>query len=897
MKNFESNLNLLIEDIRSKRIIGVRLIDILDETPEFSDFIHQLSRNEIDQAIRSVTGHCDNPEFVLISTTIIAMQYYNKEIWQHIYDVYEIEDTTERRKKYNCILDILDQYERHQYKDTKREIRLLITMHSIVPKNYLLKFFDFVEYIFKEIFYYSLPDDVEEELSYVFQTLNKMNADTNNEIFDIKDKTYHLLKGTTKLMSTKRWYGLDALIKFSNIVLKIIDDIYYSNEKKYNSYFDETVNSYKMRSDLQHSRANINKQNFSSWKPIFKRINTNIYLVTRMHNIKEQYDIDKVRIEVYAKDNLLYSYNSKSSEFQSLSILGGNQIKQINIKLENPLEQISYKVSCDNVVLYNSKEELHRDCIIFDSENNEISNFKPYEGNVTICYFDAILRFDQRIVKQDELLKYKDIVVFFGDKLICGIDGKQFIFSRNVEIYRGNDKINIYQEVNSLILEEKDDDKIIVVRINNMNYKFTDLEYTKINFNSINYIKLELGSFVKIGYNEIILISQSHKTSSYELIYSNLFDLNDSRNKDNIITTVNCDIELFDKFKCNKEYYTTNINKYNYLSLYNNSVEFRIHFEIPMFKLYSSWEFFYDRTPFIWVKNISQTSVLLIRSLKIEGAILYDQDGKYLEEITLYKKNNAIEIPLKTILNYNFPSFVLSLIKDGQLLENINVISQNIYHTDEFNININELNEFEIYTPYDGYDDISIKVYEVVNDNLVDEKLTVDSTFISKFNLGMGKFYKFKLELRIPSGDLLSLINPVIYESNFKKFVVTDNAIINKSFSIREINPNEYSTKVYNHWIDIKYYDEATTYYVGEMYKLQNGDRIDMNFLDCDNESSNLCYIEFLNSQSDKNNEIEVYVNDLDCDGLCYNRNTRTFTNNPHDEFVEILKVQLRRPR
>ncbi len=198
---------------------------ILDRSPEFADYIHQLSIREVKQALRSTTSFCCNPEYVLISITIIAMELYNGELWAHVHKVYKLDNKQEKTKYQNCIVNILERF------DKERKVRLFTTMQSVVPKHFLTKFFEFAEYIFKDVFSYSIPDDQKEQLTHIYTYLNLKSNNQEQENIDIKDKTYQLIKGTRKLFVNDRWYGLNALIKFTMDVINIIDDIYYNNMK------------------------------------------------------------------------------------------------------------------------------------------------------------------------------------------------------------------------------------------------------------------------------------------------------------------------------------------------------------------------------------------------------------------------------------------------------------------------------------------------------------------------------------------------------------------------------------------------------------------------------------------------------------------------------------------
>ncbi len=83
--------------------------------------------------------------------------------------------------------------------------------------------------IYKMNFEYDLPDEPYEDFQFVFEGLrNNMLSDGDDISINVTQKTYKLTAATKQLISRKD--GLDAIIKLSIIIVKLIDKRFWDKE-------------------------------------------------------------------------------------------------------------------------------------------------------------------------------------------------------------------------------------------------------------------------------------------------------------------------------------------------------------------------------------------------------------------------------------------------------------------------------------------------------------------------------------------------------------------------------------------------------------------------------------------------------------------------------------------
>lgn len=387
---FETKLEYLCEQVKNRKNIGVDLIDLLDNEIAICE-IHSRAEKQLMMALSSNGRLIVNQEIIVISLVLIAMLQYDGNYYGNVRNTYlKVYEKYSEQKVEGLIRTLLSKYRKQdEIGNSGNRVRIInvVLENAIVPKVFLTAFFEFIFDIYKLNFEYDLPENMYDDFRFVYDGLrNNLLSDGDDLSLNVTQKTYKLIAATKQLI--KREEGLDAIIKLSILIVKLIDKRYWNKEIKiYNPYLKEGFNGWEKQ--LKGAvRGRREKDAYatelrSRWEPKFVMRNNDICLVTPIHKVKAQYDYKKITVVVYNSEKEIY----RNTECDIREIIGGYQINTNRIHIEKPLGEIRYKLLVGNEVIYDSRDKLFRDYIVFDADGNEISNNTDFEGTAFFCYY------------------------------------------------------------------------------------------------------------------------------------------------------------------------------------------------------------------------------------------------------------------------------------------------------------------------------------------------------------------------------------------------------------------------------------------------------------------------------------------------------------------------------
>lgn len=233
---FENKLAYLCKLVKEKRNIGTDLIDILNNESAMNE-IHNRAESNLMQAVGSYSGYCRNQEIIVVSLVLIAMLEYDGNYYDSVRNTYKsLYERFSEQKVEGKIRSILSKYKKQSDSGSRTRIINVALENAIVPQTFLPAFFEFIFDIYKLNFEYDLPEELYEDFQFVFEGLrSNMLSDGDDISINITQKTYKLIAATKQLIS--REDGLDAVIRLSIIVVKLIDRRFWDKEVKlYNPY-------------------------------------------------------------------------------------------------------------------------------------------------------------------------------------------------------------------------------------------------------------------------------------------------------------------------------------------------------------------------------------------------------------------------------------------------------------------------------------------------------------------------------------------------------------------------------------------------------------------------------------------------------------------------------------
>ena len=660
---FETKLEYLCRLVKEKKNIGVELIDILNNESVIQE-IHRRTEEQLMLAVNSRSGYCNNRELIVVSLILIAMLEYDGNYYGSVRATYRrVYTRFSEQKVEGTIRSILSRYKKQSDASTRERIINVALENAIVPKNFLSAFFEFIFDIYKLNFDYDLPEEPYEDFKFVFEGLRSNMLSTGDDIsINVTQKTYKLIAATKQLITKED--GLDAVIKLSILIAKLIDQRFWNKEVKiFNPYLKVGYEGWeRLLKETEHGgrvKRNHAVELRSRWEPKFELNNNNmLFLVPPAHRIKSQYDYRNVAVVVQNNgEEIYYDDNCYIKE-----IIGGYQIEPQKIELDKPLGKLSYRLQCGDTVIYDSKDKLYRDYIVFNNEGQEISNNTDYEGTAYFVYKACEGEIKSLLSKENFNIGYR--LVRIGDAVSIGSDvfnfssmGKPGVFGqlhKNCLVRVDEDKcLPVYREANVVAFEaEKAAGKFEIV-INGKPHKLSEMSYKTTERDSITKYVVELDLKESGIYSvEVNLIAAGKKSSilSEEFVYDKeLFFETEMLDEESfslrlnsgiIGRSINAEVSI-DDFELDLIHFNNGAHKCAYL----------LPLDLGFFSVdEGEWD---TSSSDLWIDNITFESKLRIFDSGCDGMLVYTEEGVLAEDnVAIVDKGAYKEVAIGFLNSY-----------------------------------------------------------------------------------------------------------------------------------------------------------------------------------------------------------------------------------------------------
>ena len=497
----ETKIGYLKKCVKEKKNIGVDLIDLLDNSNGAIDVIHSRAARELGKALNTYTGtSVRDPEIVYISLVLIGMLYYDGAFYESVRKTYELlYQHYSAQKIEGLIRTILDRYRtKEEANGIKTRIINVALAGSIVPGYYLGSFFEFIYDIYKLNFNQDLPQDLYKEFQFVYEGLQDAMRSEGDEIqLNVTKKTYKLIKSTKQLIANQNYH--DAVIKLSIIVVCIIDKCIGGKDGDiYNPYlrkgFEHWLNTQKKGNEREHySKIS---QSRSRWKPEFVLRGNEVYIVPPAHRVKSAYDYRDIHVVVKSAGKTVYE--NQCPEVRE--IIGGYEVKNEAIKISVPFNEVKYLLLAGDEVIYDSKDRLYRDVIVFDNKGNELANNKDYFGTAIFCTKTPLEKTQSYYNDNDFCLSIYNAHI--GDAVL--VNNRVFNFSEMVKpgvfgdkheryfIGAGEQRFEVLKNEPVLVFESEITNRKFEIQINDRLYKIEAFKYSVSERQGVNKYSVKL---------------------------------------------------------------------------------------------------------------------------------------------------------------------------------------------------------------------------------------------------------------------------------------------------------------------------------------------------------------------------------------------------------------------
>lgn len=660
---FETKLDYLCKLVKNRKNIGTDLIDILDNNNAMQE-IHKRAERQLMNGLSSYSGYIANPEIIVVSLVLIAMLEYDGNYYGNVRNTYiNAYRWYSYQKVEGLIRTILGRYKKRNDAGSRSRIINVVLENAIVPQAFLPAFFEFIFDIYKLNFEYDLPEEPYEDFKFVYEGLcNNLLSDGDDISINVTQKTYKLIATTKHLIMRKD--GLDAIIKLSILIVTLIDKRFWDKEVRvFNPYLKVGYEGWEKRLKNVYKGGRERRRNasemHSKWEPKYVMINNLVCLIPPVHKVKAQYDYRNIAVVVINEDVEIYRNNSCDIR----EIIGGYQVYSEKIVLENPLGKLKYQLVAGEEIIYDSKDKLFRNYIVFNDEGQEVNNNTDFEGTAYFCYKSEEAELQKIVDKDYYCIGYK--LIRIGDAI--GIGHDVFNFSSMIkpgifgQLYT-NCKIKsdgkdillpVYKEAKVVVFEANDSKCKFEIVINGKSRKLSDMKHkTTARGGIIKYVvELELESS-GIYTVEVNQFNGGKKDRVLKELFACDIGLSyDVEIIDECTRRVMVSSEILNE-RIDEEIAVDNFSP-DFIQFQREGIVFNyyIPFDFGFYKL--SDDKWYLASEELWIDDIKMDTILTIYDSKCDGLLVYTENGTLAEDdIAFQDRGYYKQLPVGFLNSY-----------------------------------------------------------------------------------------------------------------------------------------------------------------------------------------------------------------------------------------------------
>lgn len=659
---FETKLDYLCKLVRNRKNIGTDLIDILDSDIAMKE-IHKRAEVQLLNGLSSYSGYIANQEIIVISLVLIAMLEYDGNYYKNVRNTYtNVYRRYSEQKVEGMIRSILGRYKKQNEVGSRSRIINVVLENAIVPQNFLPAFFEFIFDIYKLNFEYDLPEEPYEEFKFVFEGLrNNLSSDGDDISVNITQKSYKLIATTKQLIM--REDGLDAIIKLSILIVKLIDKRFWDKEVKiFNPYLQVGYEGWEKQLKNVYNGGYERRKNAaemrSRWEPKYVIVNNTICLMPPVHKVKAQYDYRDIAVVVL--NDGIEIYRNTCCDIRE--IIGGYQVYSDKIVLEKPLGKLKYRLEAGNEIVYDSKDKLYRNYIVFNEEGQEVSNNTDFEGTAYFCYKKGDAELENIIAREGYCIGYK--LIRIGDAIGIGQDVFNFssmikpgIFGQlhsNCKIRSKEDvHLSVYKEAKVVVFEANDSAGKFEIVINGKLHRLADMKHKVTVRGTIAKYVVELG-LESSGIYEV-QVNQLYGGKKNRIL-NELFAY-DAELSYGIEMIDDCTYRVFVSSALLNEAIDEKVVvdgfRFDFIQfeMEGNVFSYLIPFDFGFYKL--SDDIWYSAKEELWIDDIKMDTILTLYDSKCDGVLVYTENGMLAEDdIVLQDKGYCKQLPVGFLNSY-----------------------------------------------------------------------------------------------------------------------------------------------------------------------------------------------------------------------------------------------------
>lgn len=844
----------------------------------------------------------ESKNLVMLCLTFIALKYYDGALWPHVYekfsDIYQDQKLLESKIRDGVLSSLTIKY------NCERKHYQIPVMNAIVPFTYASNYIEFASDIYVKNLDCNISEyNIDEEIENVFNAIGgsltdsddsfKYNYEQNNT------KTYKLIRATKNII--RSGFKRNELLLFTRDIIKKLDNFYKGKKLSENYYIDESFKKWLEETQSNETTRTRTKSNFIKSKfPYFTFLNSNgcVYLHTPTKRLFGSFNPQKFTIQILENDNVIYENNNLKIN----QLLGGSEVVQCNYKIDNPLNKIRCKIFYDQEVVYDSKDFLYRDFLLFD-DNKELKNNKAYNG---LVYFVYKYNCDTRLSKLKDYdfykISYKTVceneeyildnkhTVLFSNYIKPGIIGERVL---GLDIIEKNAPIPVYKNLEKICLTSNNTNKFAnKIKINGHFIDNDDaievIEQPNALAYIFNYHKNELSpNFYTF---ELIDIQQGKTVCVYEFLYDPDIELQQViTNELTILVQYNGSFELTDK--ANRKYTSFSLlindldKKKIYLNIDNNLYKCKFSLTIPHYKIDDGCVYTFGHN--LTSEDFTFQSRLFFNIPNCDK-VLYKAD-ETINELTIKTFESKQYVELSEFINFKNCKLIEMSFRSENVEKNfLRIYNDVVFDADESYYSIDSNNEeIQFKTVLHGRKTSDKIFIQLTNKyGIIDEYSLNDMENINIFKPG-NKIQKIHYcvykKVKTYSGFKCTENQEILVEGNLAYYPLAD--LINKYLVIDKVlleNSEDDSEMLDTQNLNLKLVKRFNEFYfLGYLYKNNNG-KIE-SFDKIQEVLINLSQVYFVNNNYCCDADISIFYEDNSddpwTDYLQYDEKSKTLIN------------------
>lgn len=716
-----SIINYLSNKINSHKLIGYDLLQI-ESNPDFKKYIHDSAIKYLKINYNRAPNLYVNKELIIISLTLIALDQYDGNYWEHVRKVYSsLYDETRSEQKADAMIRRIIAY----YSEGDHRYINFVIRQAIIPKHFLPDFISFCFNIYSDTLKYELMDNMNDVLTNVYLDVSSTYENENNASY-AEIKTYGLIKTIKDIINNINWFG--ELIAYTKVILAYLDAYYWNSTKEinnlpYKTYLEPYIKDWiSKHGDIFIKETDHIKSKDTVWKAYFKLSGKSIYLHIPDTIIRNIYDPKTIQIIVFNDSEKIAEI--KNPEVKT--IFGGYKVSGVSVKLDNPLGKVRYSIVSEDQLIFDSKDNLYREYIAFRDDGIELKTSENYVGNIDIAsknlsgidgisvyYESPNYKLGNYELSQFETLDFSSNDLTLSSSKVVKVDEE---IEPGIIIRTHHHSYPLNKEITQISFSSKDGPDDLKLSVNNKHYHiFKSDSFKK---SSIYYYYVPVRNKIENGFN---LVEISNRKTSQVIFRKKYFV---DRTFKAVFTQINDTIHLkLESCFIKDTEFDADMNQGELFNIpfqseyYAHTLYMKLRPSISVYKINDGrWHFFNED---VSVKDIDTYGRIWIDGPQFDRVALVSQNASINLPLQINKVKGKYYINTDALMHYvggKDDRLLLLFYKDNIAANLLNIYYRVVLNENELSVSYDDVKqEASIHFSYSGKDKITLSILDGSN--------------------------------------------------------------------------------------------------------------------------------------------------------------------------------------